>query len=179
MMTVDGFFAGLNGEIDWHVVDGEFNEYATAFLDTIDTLLFGRITYDLMASYWPTKDALNDDPEVARRMNNLGKLIVSRTLKEPTWNNTKVVNKIVAEEILKIKETPGKDIAIFGSGQIVSALTRLGLIDEYRLFINPVVLQKGKPLFVDIAEKFKLKLLYTKKFTSGNVLLCYEPAKGN
>lgn len=174
MITVDGFFAGLNGEIGWHVVDGEFNEYAAGFLDTIDTLIFGRITYDLMASYWPTVNAVHDDPLIASKMNSLGKLIFSKTLKEPTWNNTKVVNNIDAEEILKMKAAPGKDIAIFGSGKIVSAFTKLGLIDEYRLIVNPVVLEKGMPLFVDCGDKFKLKLLKSKEFASGNVMLCYE-----
>lgn len=177
MLTVDGFFAGANGEIDWHVVDGEFNEVAIRFLDTVDTLIFGRVTYDLMAGYWPKPDALKDDPTVAGKMNALAKIVFSKTVEKPEWNNTTMRGSIDAEEIAKMKLLPGKDMAIFGSGMIVAQLTRLGLIDEYRFITNPVILGKGKTLFASAPDRHTLKLLQTKVFASGNVLACYERLK--
>ncbi|MDE2030928.1 MAG: dihydrofolate reductase [Patescibacteria group bacterium] len=174
MISVDGFFAGENGEIDWHNVDAEFNKYAIEFLNTIDSLLFGRITYELMASYWPTEAALNDDQIVASKMNNLSKIVFSKTRNILEWNNSKVFSEINAEEIKKLKQTEGKDIAIFGSGTIVSELTKLRLIDEYRLIVNPIVLGKGKSLFSYIEKRYKLQLVKVEKFKSGNVSLHYS-----
>jgi dihydrofolate reductase len=175
MITVDGFFAGPKGEIDWHHVDAEFNEHSVEFLNTIDTLMFGRITYDLMASYWPTPEGLKDDPIIAEKMNSLSKIVFSKTLAKATWNNSKMFSEINAEEIKKMKEVSGKDIAIFGSGIIVTALTELGLIDEYRFIVNPVILGKGKTLFANLEKKPGLKLLKTHEFKSGNVSLSYKP----
>jgi dihydrofolate reductase len=177
MVTVDGFFAGPKGEIDWHVVDGEFNEYAIGMLNAADTLLFGRVTYQLMASYWPTPAAVTDDPLIAERMNNLQKFVFSKTQEKLDWNNSELLRDIVAEDIVKMKMQPGKDILIFGSGIIVSAFANLGLIDEYRLTENPVALGKGRTIFNDIRDRIKMKLLRTKNFSSGNVLLCYQPAE--
>jgi dihydrofolate reductase len=176
MVTVDGFFAGPNGEIDWHVVDAEFNEYAIAMLNAADTILFGRITYEMMASYWPMPPATTNDPIVAERMNNLAKIVFSTTQENLAWNNSTVVKTIDSAEIMKMKQAPGKDILILGSGTIVSAFAGLGLIDEYRLIVNPVVLGAGKTLFKDIKERLKLKLAKTKMFNSGNVLLYYVPS---
>ena len=176
MLTVDGFFAGPNGEIDWHNVDAEFNEFAIANLDTIDTLMFGRITYELMAGYWPSPDALKDDPNVAARMNNLKKLVFSKTPELMEWNNSSFLSEIDADAIKQMKNAPGKDIDIFGSGQIVTALARLGLIDEYRFFMNPVILGDGRTLFTGLGQRQKLKLIGTQQFASGNVLCRYEPA---
>jgi dihydrofolate reductase len=176
MVTLDGFFAGPNGEIDWHVVDEEFNEYANDFLSSVDTLLFGRVTYQLMADYWPSPSATTDDPIIADKMNQLRKIAFSKTLEKVEWNNSRLVKGNIAEEIAKLKQQPGKDMAIFGSGSIVSTLTQLGLIDEYRIMVNPVVLGNGKPLFKDIHDKLNLKLLRTKTFRSGNIMLCYQPA---
>ncbi len=175
-MTVDGFFAGPNGEIDWHVVGPEFNEYAIGMLNTIDTFLFGRVTYDLMASYWPTPEAIKNDPIVAEKMNSLAKVVFSKTVQKAEWNNSTMFGEIVPADIMKMKQAAGKDIAIFGSGTIVSTLTDLGLIDEYRLIVNPVILGKGKSLFATLEKSRKLKLQNTKPFLSGNVLLYYSPA---
>jgi dihydrofolate reductase len=176
MITVDGFFAGLHEEIGWHHVDTEFNEYAISVLDTVDTLLFGRVTYDLMASHWPTARAIEDDPIIAGKMNSLPKIVFSRSLEVVTWNNSKTLHGINADEILKMKQGTGKDIMIYGSGTVVSALTGLGLIDEYRLIVNPVILGKGKSLFTDVHSQPNLRLLETKTFASGNVLLSYKSA---
>ena len=177
LVSLDGFFAGPNGEIDWHNVDEEFNEYAIDLLSSVDALLFGRVTYELMASYWPTPAATENDPIVAGKMNSLPKVVFSRTLEKVEWKNTRLVKGNLAEEISKMKQQPGKDIVIFGSGSIVSALTQLGLIDEYRIMVNPVVLGNGKPLFKGMNDRLNLKLLRTKMFRSGNVMLCYEPAR--
>ncbi len=175
MITVDGFFAGVKGEINWHKVDAEFNQDSLEFLENVDTLIFGRVTYDLMASYWQTPDALEDDPIIADKMNSLQKIIFSRTTDKVIWNNSRAISEINVAEIQKLKQDPGKDIAIFGSGMIVSALTELGLIDEYRFIVNPVILGKGKSLFTDSKKILNLKLLETYEFKSGNVLMSYKP----
>jgi dihydrofolate reductase len=177
MVTLDGFFEGPNGEIDWHNVDEEFNEFAVNQVNTADGLIFGRVTYELMASYWPTPAAQADDPIVAEKMNTMPKIVFSRTLNTVEWNNTRLVKGDAAEEISKIKQQPGRDLLIFGSADLASNLTNLGLIDEYRIMVNPVVLGKGNPLFKDIKEKLNLRLLRTKTFSNGNVLLYYEPVK--
>ena len=177
LVTVDGYFCGPNGEIDWHNVDAEFNEYAIEMLNSLDTLIFGRVTYDLMAGYWPAPDGPKDDPIVAGKMNSLEKLVFSKTQEKLAWNNSRVLTEINPDVIKKIKQEPGKDMAIFGSGTIVQAFTNFGLIDEYRLIVNPIILGSGKLLFANIEKKLNLKLINEKKFKSGNVLLCYEPAR--
>ena len=176
MITVDGFFAGPNGEIDWHLVDTEFNEDSVKFLDTVDTLMFGRVTYDLMASYWPTEHAMKNDTVIAKKMNSLPKIVYSKKVKKAEWNNSKMFSEIDVDEIRKMKQDDGKHIAIFGSGTIVSALTTLNLIDEYRFIVNPVILGKGKTLFLDTQSKPNLKREKTQEFRNGNVLLCYRPS---
>jgi dihydrofolate reductase len=175
MATLDGFFAGPNGEIDWHHVDDEFNEFAMAQLNAADGLLFGRVTYQGMASYWPTDMARTNDPMVADKMNTLPKIVFSRTLASAEWNNTRLVTGNVAEEISKLKRQPGQDWLLLGSADLASSLTNLGLIDEYRVMVNPVVLGGGKPLFKGMKEKLNLKLTNAKTFRNGNVLLCYQP----
>ena len=178
MVTLDGFFEGpAKWEIDWHNVDAEFNEFAIDQLNATDLLLFGRVTYEGMASYWPTPAAIQNDPEVAGKMNSLPKIVFSRTLEKADWNNTRLIKNNIVEEILKLKRQPGKDIALFGSADLASTFTRHALIDEYRIMVNPIVLGQGTPLFRGISDKFKLKLLKARAFKSGNVLLCYQPVK--
>jgi dihydrofolate reductase len=181
MVALDGFFAGPNGELDWHVVDDEYNEYAIDLLSKVDTILFGRVTYQLMADYWPAV-AMNpstskNDLEIADKMNNLPKIVFSKTLHKVEWNNSRLVKENIPEEISKMKQQAGKDMVILGSGSIVSSLMQLGLIDEYRIIVNPVVLGNGKPLFKDINDKLNLKLLNVRVFDSGNVILFYEPIR--
>jgi dihydrofolate reductase len=177
LVSLDGFFEGPKRDISWHNVDAEFNEYAVELLNSVDALLFGRVTYELMASYWPTPDVMKNDPIVAERMNNLPKIVFSRTLDTVEWRNTRLVKDKIEEEIKKIKQQQGKDMALLGSGSITSEIAQLGLIDEYRIMVNPVVLGQGKPLFTGIKERLNLKLLKTRTFRSGNVLLYYEPAR--
>ena len=175
MVTLDGFFEGPDHEIDWHNVDEEFNEFATQQLNELDTLLFGRVTYEVMASYWPTQFAKEDDPVVAGKMNTIPKIVFSRTLDKAEWENSRLVKENVAEEITKLKQQPGRDLAIFGSSDLTASLLEMGMVDELRIMVNPVVLGKGKTLFKGIDEKVNLKLLKTKTFRSGNVLLYYQP----
>ena len=177
LVTLDGYFEGRNRDISWHNVDAEFNEYAIAMLNSVDLLLFGRVTYELMAGFWPTADAMKNDPIVAERMNNLAKIAFSRTLDKVSWHNTRLIKDKIEEEIRNLKQQPGKDMAILGSGAVVAELAPLGLIDEHRIIVNPVILGSGTPLFKGIRNKLNMKLLKTKTFRSGNVLLCYEPAK--
>ena len=173
MVTLDGYFAGPDGEIDWHNVDAEFNDFAVDQLNHADTLIFGRLTYRMMAAYWPSLAALRDDPAVAAKMNSLEKLVFSRTLPAVEWNNSRLARAGLPEEIAALKKGSGKDALIFGSGSIVSALAAAGLIDEYRLFVNPVVLGAGRTLFGDVGKRMEMKLLESRSFSSGNVLLRY------
>lgn len=177
MVTLDGFFAGPNGEIDWHNVDEEFNDFAIDQLDSAGGIFFGRVTYQLMASYWPTEAAMTSDPIVAGKMNALPKIVFSRTLQKTEWNNSRLVKGNVAEEITKLKQQPGKDLFLLGSADLASTLAQLGLFDEYRVMVNPVVLGGGKPLFKDVHQRLDLKHEKTKTFRNGNVLLYYQPAK--
>ena len=175
MVSLDGFFEGPHQEIDWHNVDEEFNDFAIKQLNEIGTLLFGRVTYQLMASYWPTPAALTDDPIVAEKMNSTPKVVFSTTLSTVDWANTRLVRSDAAEEVAKLKQQPGKDLAIFGSADLTTALLQAGLVDELRIMVNPVILGNGKPLFADLPNRVQLTLRDTRVFRSGNVLLCYQP----
>ena len=175
-VTLDGYIADINGDMSWaHKQDAEWNTFVQENARGGGELLFGRITYELMTSYWPTPYAMRNDPIVAERMNNLPKVVFSRTLDKASWNNTKLVKGDMAAEIRKMKKEPGENMVIFGSGSIVSQLAPEGLIDEYQIVLNPVVLGKGKTMFEGIKEKLTLKLTKTRTFGNGNVLLCYEP----
>ncbi|HVD13340.1 MAG TPA: dihydrofolate reductase family protein [Actinomycetota bacterium] len=176
VVTVDGYYEGPKGEFDWPVVDDEFNEFGLEQLDEIDTLLFGRVTYQGMAAYWPTPAAREDDPRVAAKMNGLPKIVISRTLDEATWANTRLISDHVAEELTALKQQPGRDIAIFGSSNLTVSLLELGLVDELRIMVHPVVLGDGKSLFRTAAERISLELVTTRAFRSGNVMLYYRPA---
>jgi len=177
MISLDGFFEGPNQDINWHNVDEEFNEFAIEQTSTIGTILFGRVTYQLMESYWPTPDALKNDPVIAGLMNSLPKIVFSKTLDEAEWNNTRLVKDNIVEEILKLKQQTGKELAVFGSANLLSTLMQMDLVDEHRIIINPLVLGKGVPLFKKVDEKINLRLLKTRIFKSGNVLLYYEPVR--
>jgi dihydrofolate reductase len=145
MVTLDGFFEGPNQDISWHHVDDEFNEFAIHQLHEIDTLLFGRVTYRGMASYWPTEFAISNDPAVAGLMNSLPKIVFSKTLDKAEWNNSRLIKENAADEVLRLKQQPGKDIAIFGSSDLAVTLAQNGVIDEYRIIVNPVFLGSGTP----------------------------------
>ena len=175
-VTLDGYFAGINGDMSWaHKQDAEWNAFVADNAKGESQLLFGRITYQMMASFWPTPAAIENFPIVAQGMNSGPKVVFSRTLDKASWNNTKLVKRDLAAEVRKMKNEPGDNMVILGSGTIVSQLAQEGLIDEFQIVVNPVVLGQGKSMFDGIKEKLTLKQTRTRTFGNGNVLLCYEP----
>ncbi len=183
LVSLDGFFAGPDGSIDWHVVDGEFDRFAVEQTKTPGAIIFGRVTYQLFESFWPPAE---DDPatsadnlKIAKWINGAEKHVFSRSLPSitltPRWRNVTLHREVVPGEIQRLKQGTGPDLVIFGSGTIVRALAGLGLIDEYGLMINPVVLGAGRSLFGGVAKRMKLKLTGTRQFVSGNILLNYQP----
>jgi dihydrofolate reductase len=175
-VTLDGYFTDLKGDMSWaHKQDPEWNAFVAENATGGGVLVFGRITYEMMASWWPTPQAIQSMPVVAEQMNQLPKVVFSRTLDQASWNNTKLVKGSLAAEVRKMKQEPGPDMAIMGSGSIVSQLAQEGLIDEYQIVVNPIVLGKGRTLFESVTEKLILKRTKTRAFGNGNVLLCYQP----
>jgi dihydrofolate reductase len=177
-VTLDGYFTGRNGDLSWAHEgnqDAEWNAFVAENASGGGQLLFGRVTYELMVSYWPTPAALENDPVVAERMNNLPKVVFSRRLDNVSWNNTRLVKGDLAGEVRKLKQAPGEGMVILGSGSIVSQLAQAGLIDEYQIVLKPVVLGEGRTMFDGIKEKLILTPTKTRAFTNGNVLVCYVP----
>jgi dihydrofolate reductase len=177
-LSADGLFAGPNGEIDWFKLikkDEEYDKFIHEQSKSGHTLIFGRTTYDMMKSYWPTPDAIKNDPNMARLMNTSRKIVFSKTLKSveegPNWKNIKLLRDIRPEEIIKLKEN--EEMIILGSGTIVQQLSNLGLIDQYALAIVPVILGAGKPLFKDV-KMMDLELLDSKSFRNGIVFMTYR-----
>jgi dihydrofolate reductase len=176
-VSLDGFIADANGDMRWaHKDDPEWRAFAEANASGGGELLFGRITYDLMAGYWPTPMALEANPAVADHMNRLPKVVFSRTLEKPAWSNTRLVKGHIAPAVRKMKDEPGPDMVILGSGSIVAQLAAAGLIDEYQLAVNPIVLGAGKSMFAGV-PKLALNLVATRAFGNANVLLTYRPAR--
>ncbi len=181
LVSLDGYFAGSDGNIDWHVVDLELDSWAAQTIDQYDTVLLGRITYEMFAGYWPAALAdpgtSEDDRVVAKALNDWKKIVVSRTLDKAGWHNTEVLRDIQPERIQQLKSGTGRDIVVYGSGTVVKQLTNLGLVDEYRLMVNPIVLGEGTSMFAGV-PKTNLQLRTSKAFTSGNILLTYAPRMG-
>lgn len=175
LISLDGYFEGSDRDINWHIVDDEFNEFAIQQTGEFGALLFGRVTYELMAGYWPTEDAKRNDPAITEIMNRLPKIVFSKTLTKVEWGNTRLVADDFAEVVTKLKHESGKDIAIFGSSDLAVTFIEHGLVDEFRIMVNPIVLGEGKPILHGIKTTLRLKLLKTRTFKSGNVLLYYEP----
>lgn len=177
-VSLDGFTAGPNGELAWAIVDEEMEHYVDNLLKSVDTALYGRVTYQMMESYWPTVPAnpasSKHDVDHARWVENVSKVVVSKTLETVTWNNTQLVKDHIAEAISALKREPGGDIMTFGSPSLVWTLMQSGLIDEYRINLNPVVLGGGIPLFQGIDGNMPLKLVAAKPFHSGVVGLHYQ-----
>ena len=177
-VSLDGYFVDQHGEMSWahtHHQDEEWNAFVAQNAGGGGTLVLGRVTYELMAVFWPTPAALETMPVVAERMNNLPKVLFSQTMDEAAWNNTTLIKDEVAAAVRELKSTPGDDMVILGSGTIVAQLAQAGLIDEYQLVVNPVVLGAGRTMFDGIQEKQSLQLTKTRAFGNGNVLLCYKP----
>jgi dihydrofolate reductase len=177
-VSLDGFVAGPNGEMDWIAIDEEMYSDVADLVSTVDTALYGRVTYHGMESYWPTVPANPASTKEERRhahwVENVQKIVFSTTLESVGWNNTRLVKANVAEEVARLKQQPGKNLMIFGSPTLTHTFIQLGLIDEYRITVNPVVLGSGIPLFKDVREQIALKLLASKTFRSGVVGLHYR-----
>jgi dihydrofolate reductase len=177
-VSLDGYFVDGNGEMRWahaNHQDAEWDAFVSGNASGGGMLVFGRITYELMAGFWPTSFAIETMPVVAEGMNNMPKVVFSKTLPQASWNNTTLVNGDPAAEMRKMKRSAGEDMVILGSGSIVSQLAREGLIDEYQIVVNPIILGKGRTMFEGVEENPRLKLTKTRAFGNGNVLLCYEP----
>jgi dihydrofolate reductase len=175
-ISLDGYFTDSKGDMSWAHnpdKDKEWDAFVAGNARGDGLLVFGRITYELMASYWPTPMAAKNDPDVAKGMNKLRKLVFSRTLDKATWDNTRLVKDNMIAEIRKLKKEI--DMVILGSGTVVSQLAQEHLVDEYQIVVTPVVLGKGRTMFDGISEKLNLKLTTGRKFKNGNVLLCYQP----
>ena len=176
-VSVDGYFSDASGDMSWaHKSDPEWNAFVGDNASGNGELLLGRVTYDMMASFWPTPAALETNRKVAEGINRLPKVVFSRTLDKATWNNTRLVKSNLVEEVRRMKQAPGGTIVVLGSGSIVAQLTQAGLVDEFQLALNPVVLGKGRTLFEGTEKHIGLKLTRSRVFKNGNVFLCYEPA---
>lgn len=176
-VSLDGYFVDAKGAMTWaHRQDPEWNDFASANASGEARFLFGRVTYDLMASYWPTPMAIKNDPVVAARMNGSPKVVFSRSVKEAPWSNTELARGELVAEVEKMKRAPGPGIVILGSGSIVAQLTEAALIDEFQLVLNPVILGAGRTLFEGVSKRPKLKLISSHAFANGNVVLHYQPA---
>jgi dihydrofolate reductase len=175
-MSLDGYIADAHGDMSWAHAgtdDAEWNAWSAENAGGGGTLLFGRVTYDLMFGYWPTPEAYEAAPFFAERMNNLRKVVFSRTLEAAAWNNTKVVSGDIEAEVAKMKQQPGDDMVIMGSGTIVAQLTEARLIDEYQIVLKPIVLGSGKTMFEGVTHPVGLTLTDERAFKNANVVLSY------
>ena len=175
-ISLDGFYAGSNGEIDWFIHDNAVDAAAHQMMQP-DTVLFGRLTYQMFEAYWPS---ISDDPtappearQLSAELNDMPKIVFSRTLDRVTWKNSELVREDPVDFIPELQQRDGSDITIFGSGSIVQQLTSAGLIDEYLVIVSPIILGTGKPLFSS-NTRIKLECIQSRHFDSGNVLMHYR-----
>lgn len=177
--SLDGFVAGANGEIDWVLYDGELEKYSHDLTRTVDTNLYGRVTYQMMEGFWPTvpgnPSSSPSEVEYALWLNQATKVVFSRTLDKVVWEHSLLIQDNIGEALTTLKQQPGKDMLLIGSASIGHELTRLNLIDEYRINVNPILLGKGMPLFRNVEQVKRLKLLEARRFQCGVVGLRYEP----
>ncbi len=175
-VSLDGYFTDARGDMSWaHKQDAEWNAFVAGNAQGDSQLLFGRTTYEMMAAFWPTPLANEISPIVAERMNSLPKIVCSRTLNQASWNNTRLLRGDAATLVRALKREDGPDVAILGSGKLVSSLTSAGLIDEFHVVVNPIVLGSGRTMFEGMEKRLTLRRTNTRAFGNGNVLLCYEP----
>ncbi|MGH8286733.1 MAG: dihydrofolate reductase family protein [Steroidobacteraceae bacterium] len=185
MVSLDGFIAASDGNLDWFLSDAEFEEEMLGLLRSVDGMLFGRVAYQLLAEYWPTAgtSSAQEAPggftsrqreiEFARLMNEIPKTVYSRTLTKASWGPVTIARAVCGEEIASLKRERGKDLVLFAGGDIASEFARQDLFDEYRVMIHPIVLGAGIPLFRDLKQERKLRLQRTRTFPSGVILLQY------
>ena len=179
-ITLDGYFADLHGDIRWAynpVEDNEWIGFVNGNASGEGILLFGRITFEMMKSYWPTPAAKRDMPVVADRMNSAQKIVFSGTLKSPGWDNTRIISTNITDEVRTLKTGPHGDMVILGSGSIVAQLTEERLVDEYQFVVTPNVLGSGKSMFAGVTKAVALRHVGTRTFKNGNVVLTYQLAK--
>ena len=179
-VTLDGYIADAKSDMTWAYqspTDDEWNAFVSGNAQRGGALLFGRVTYDMMASYWPTPAAMAAMPAVAEGMNRMPKYVFSRTMDKAAWHNTTVLKGDIAVVVRKLKSEPGPGIVILGSGSIVAQLTAAGLIDEYQLVVHPVALGAGKTMFAGLKEMARFKLTNARTFKNGNVVLSYQRAR--
>jgi len=176
--SLDGFVAGLQGELDWIHVDEEIFDFVATMTDQADTALYGRVTYEMMQGYWPNAgnqpDASKHDIAHSAWYNKVSKVVLSKTIPENGLENTQVIGNQLADNINRIKTRDGKNILIFGSPTASHSLLQEGLVDEFWLFVNPVLLGQGIPLFKGVPKTTKLKLIESKKFSCGVIALHYK-----
>jgi len=175
-VSLDGYFTDANGDMSWaHKKDPEWQAFVSENASGGGQLLFGRVTYDLMASFWPTLLAAQSNPIVVERMNSLRKFVFSTTLDKVTWNNTTLLKGDLTTEVRRLKREPGPNMVIMGSGSIVAQLADAGLIDEYQIVLNPLVVGNGRTLFEGVKKQLPMKLAKSRAFGNGNIVLFYEP----
>src|SRR5450432_3091062 len=176
--SLDGFVAGLNGEMDWIKLDEAMFDFVATMTEQSDTALYGRVTYEMMQSYWPKAgeepNASKHDIEHSNWYNKVSKAVLSKTIHETGLHNTEVIGDQLPDNINKIKQREGKNIIIFGSPGAAQSLLNEGLIDEFWLFVNPIILGKGMPLFKDLTGTTKLNLIESKTFARDVIALHYQ-----
>lgn len=178
-MSLDGYFTGAGGDFSWAkdgMDDPEFGAFVAGNASGEGELLFGRVTYEMMASFWPTPAAEMAMPQVAAGMNRSRKVVFSRRLVKVDWQNTRLMQGELVTEVRKLKQESGPGMAILGSGNITAQLAAAGLIDEYQFVVNPVALGKGRTMFEGMKQRLELKLMQSRTFKNGKVYLSYVPA---
>ena len=175
-ISLDGYFVDKNGQMSWAKAhqDPEWNSFVADNAKGGGVLMFGRVTYEMMAGFWPTPMAKEMMPEVAERMNSGSKIVFSRTLDSAAWNNTRLIKGDLVGEVRKLKEEPGDGLVIMGSGTIIAQLAPARLIDSYQFVVNPIVLGGGRTMFQDVPNQLNLTLRESRRFGNGNVVLTYE-----
>ncbi|MBY0147825.1 dihydrofolate reductase family protein [Neobacillus niacini] len=175
-VTLDGFIEGKNGEVDWCIMDPDMN--FNDFLHQIDTILYGRKSYELWGKYTPETEVTETEKELWELVHSKQKYVFSRTQKGSD-DPAIFINEQILEEVNTLKNQPGKDIWLYGGASLITTFIKLGLVDEFRLSVHPVVLGEGKPLFMDVQERVQLKLVNTRTFSSGVVQLIYHLNREN
>lgn len=179
IISLDGYYTSPKNEIDWFEFDKEEVEWSKEINRSVDTMLYGRVTYEEFSQFWPRAKPSPGgfDPEIIGQLNGLRKVVFSRTIKDTPWKPVEVIREDPASAVARLKQEPGKDMVVIGSGTLVSALMKSGLIDEYRVRVRPIILGAGKPLFVDQDARHPLRLISAVTFGNGVVALHYEPIR--